>query len=165
MKLINFKENKFSKDIFLVLTALMGFIFIVSFSALYVSDAIKNNNACGCVIPIPYMILMLSSLGLFIGSLAFYILISKHLNEKKEISKNIELTLKFLEKNEKSIVRSLIKNKEPIQQSKLESETGMHKVKIHRTLDKLIQKGIIEKLQEGKINKIKLKEELKDIFN
>ncbi|MBU1850090.1 MAG: hypothetical protein KKH40_05170 [Nanoarchaeota archaeon] len=136
----------------------------MSLSTIYVSDAIKNNNACGCVVPIPYMILILSSLGLFIGSLASYILISKFSREKKAISKDIEITLKFFSPDEQTIMRELIKNKDGLPQSIFEKETGLHRVKVHRVIEKLLSKGLIEKRTVGRTNKISLSEELKSIF-
>ena len=164
MKLTSFKESRTVRTVFLSLTIILGFIFIVSFSVIYVSDAIKNNNACGCVIPIPYMILILSSLGLFVGSLSFYILISKHLRERKERGKNMEFTLKFLDNDERMIVAELIKKNGEMNQSGFEKVTGLHKVKVHRILDKLKGKGIVVKTSAGKTNKVKLCNELKEIF-
>ena len=165
MKLNLLKENKTVKNIFLALSVLLGFIFVALFSSIYVSDAIKNNNACGCVIPIPFMILILSSLGLFSGCLSFYILISKHLKEKREITKNIEFTLKFLDGGERIIINELIKNKGGLNQSKFEKLTGLHKVKIHRIINRLESKGLIEKNNIGKVNTIKLCNELKEVFS
>ncbi|MCK4521098.1 MAG: hypothetical protein KAU20_00870 [Nanoarchaeota archaeon] len=159
-----FQENKLAKDVLLVLSIILGFVFIISFSAIYVSDAIKNNNACGCVLPIPYMILILASLGLFVGSLSFYILVSKHIKEKKESTKNIEFTLNFLEKDEKTIIEELIKNKGQLNQSKFEKLTNLHKVKIHRIIDKLNSKGLIRKVSAGKTNNIIVSDQLKEIF-
>ncbi len=164
MKLILFKENRTLKGILLVLTIILGFIFMVSFTVIYVSDAIKNNNACGCVIPIPYMIFILSSLGLFVGSLSFYILISKHLKERNETSESVKSTLKFLENEERLIFQTLIKNKGKINQSAFEKLTGLHKVKVHRIIHKLESKGVINKTKLGKINKIELSDDLKEIF-
>jgi len=164
MKYLLSREKTAIKPIFLALTIILGFIFVVSFSVIYVSDAIKNNNACGCVIPIPYMILILSSLGLFIGCLAFYILISKQIKEKKEINKNLDFTLNFLENNEKKIITELIKNRGILNQSKFEESTNFHRVKVHRILEKLISKGLITKTSNGMSNKIELSEELKEIF-
>jgi uncharacterized membrane protein len=153
-----------NKSIFLVLGIITGFVFIVAFSTLYVSDAIKNNNACGCVIPIPYMILILSSLGIFVGSAAYYFTVSKYIKEGKTRNKNIEFTLNFLEPQEKAIIKELLKDKKGLKQSQLEKQTGFHKVKIHRIVNKLKTKGIIEKKANGKINIIELSPELKEIF-
>ena len=152
------------KNIFLTLGIITGFIFLVSFSSLYVSDVIKNNNACGCVIPIPFMILILSSLGVFVGSLSYYFITSWYSSEKKAIGKDIQLTLNFLEPSEKTVVKELIKNNGEVKQAELEKLTGFHKVKVHRILKKLLKKGVIEKESVGKIKNIKLNPSLKEIF-
>lgn len=164
MKLIKIKENETLKMVLLPLTIILGFVFILSFSVIYVSDAIRNNNACGCVIPIPYMILILSSLGLFIGSLSSYILVSKNLRYKKEKNKNIKSSLRFLEEEERKIVEELIKSEGELMQANFEQKTGMHRVKVHRVINKLINKKIIEKQSNGKVKRIVLSKDIKDAF-
>ena len=163
MKLDIFKNNPL-KSIFLALGIITGFVFIVAFSSLYVSDAIKNNNACGCVIPIPFMILILSSLGIFVGSLSYYFIASKYTKEIKSKDKGIEATLKFLNPDERIIIKELLKSKSGLKQSEFEKLTGFHKVKIHRIIQRLKAKNIIEKISHGKINKIRLNENLVKIF-
>ena len=164
MKLRIFKQDNPLKDVFLVLGKITGFIFIVTFSILYISDAIRNNNACGCVIPIPYMILILSSLGVFVGSIAYYFIAIRYAKEKKTINKDIKLTLNFLEPNEKILISELIKNKKGVKQAELEKLTGFHRVKVHRILDKLVKKGVVEKKTIGKIKIIELDPHLREIF-
>ncbi|MBW2973970.1 hypothetical protein KY346_06300 [Candidatus Woesearchaeota archaeon] len=161
MKLGIFEKNK---SIFLVLGIITGFVFIVAFSALYVSDAIQKNNACGCVIPIPYMILILSSLGIFVGSAAYYFTVSKYVKEGKARNENINYTLNFLEPKERKIIKELIKDKSGLKQADLERRTGFHKVKIHRIISRLLANELIEKENHGKINKIRLNPHLKDLF-
>jgi len=161
MKLGILEEHK---RVFLVLGIITGFVFVVTFSTLYVSDAIKNNNACGCVIPIPYMILILSSLGIFVGSAAYYFTVSKYVKEGKTRSENINYTLNFLEPKERKIIKELINSKEGLKQADLEKLTGFHKVKIHRIVHKLEASGLIEKETNGKLNKIKLNPHLKEVF-
>lgn len=164
MKLFNFEENSRLRSVFLALSIVLGFVFIVLFTTFYVSDAIKNNNACGCVIPIPYMIMLLSSLGLFAGSFVFYILTSKHIEEKKELDKNIEFTLNFLDNDEKKIIKELIKDNGSLNQSEFEKRTKLNRVKVHRVIERLKAKGLVKKISKGNINKIELTDELMDIF-
>jgi len=152
------------KSIFLLIGIFTGFIFIVTFSSLYVSDAIRNNNACGCVIPIPFMILILSSLGIFVGSFSYYFIASKYTREKISVGTNVEHTLNFLNPNERRIVKELIENKSGLKQAEFEKLTGFHKVKVHRIINKLKAKNIIVKTNQGKINKIKLNDNLINLF-
>lgn len=158
------RENRVLKDILLVFSIILGFLFILSFTVIYISDAIKNNNACGCVMPIPYMVLILVFLALFIGCLVFYILVAKHLREKKEIGKNIDFLLNFLDKDERKIVKALIDSKGKMNQSDIDEKTGFHRVKVHRVLLKLIRKGLVVKEGNGKTNKIALCNELMNLF-
>jgi len=153
------------RNVFLAIGLITGFIFIVTTITIYVSDAIKNHNACGCLIPIPYMILILSSLGIFVGSLAYYFIASGFRKEKQAINEGIEKTLSFLEPDERKVVKALIGKKDGLKQSELDDATGFNKVQIHRILKKLEMKGIIMKESKGsRINTIKLNEGLRDVF-
>jgi uncharacterized membrane protein len=146
------------KIIFLVLSILLGFVFILSITTIYVSDAIQNNNACGCVIPIPYMILILASLGLFVGFFSAYLLLQREESTHEQVRE----TLRFLPTEERKVVQVLSKG--DLRQAELEKVTGLHKVKLHRTIRKLKEKDIVEKKRSGKINTISLKEDLKGLF-
>ena len=110
------------------------------------------------------MILLLSSLGVFIGSLSYYLLSSKFVKERKEYSEDINLTLRFLNNDERKIVETVINNKGEINQSKLIKNTDLNKVKVSRIINKLIEKEVITKKVIGKINKIYLHEDLQKLF-
>jgi len=49
------------------------FVFIVAISSLYVQIQIVEGNICGCLIPLPLFIPFIASVGLFIGTLSFYL--------------------------------------------------------------------------------------------
>ena len=164
MKPPKLDEKRIFRDIWLVITILAGFIFIVSFISHYVSDVIDQGMACTCIVPIPIMILLLSSLGVFVGSLSYYLLSSKFVKERKEYSKDINITLRFLNNDERKIVETIINNKGEINQSELIKNTGINKVKVSRLLNKLIERNIITKKLVGKINKIYIHEDLKKLF-
>ncbi|MBT3297897.1 hypothetical protein HN385_03160 [archaeon] len=152
------------KAIYLGVSIILGFVFTVSFLTIYVSSAINRGDACGCFIPIPYMILILSSLGLFVGFFSFYFIVSKQIKEKKDFTKNINELLNFLEFDERMVINILIKNKGKLNQSKFEIESNFHRVKIHRIIEKLSVKGIIIKTKIGKINKIELNPSINELF-
>lgn len=164
MKQSLFEEKKYFRDILLVMGLLTGFIFIVTFSSVYVSDAINAGTVCGCVIPVPVMIVVLSSLGLFVGILTYYVLGIRYMRAKEKLSTDIELTLNFLDNDERSIIKALIDNKSSLKQRKIEELTGMNKVKVHRLIKKLINKRIIHKTSDGKTNIIELEDNLSKLF-
>ncbi len=159
MKHAKFTQDKQFRTIILIASILLGFIFLVTFAALYVSDAIKNDDACGCVIPIPYMILLLSSLGLFVGFLVVYFLMSRMIKERKDFKRVLTLSLSFLEPDERKILQALIKNRGSLPQAKLDAATALHRVKVHRGIEKLLARGIVLKEVCGRTNKILLAED------
>lgn len=154
-----------SKSLFLVLTILLGFIFILSFSIIYVNRLILEDKVCACIIPVPYMILILSSLGLFIGSLSSYVMVSKLGSQRREFNKGISNTLRFLPASEQKLVQAVIRRGGMIKQKDLERETGFHKVKIHRLISSLEERKIIVKEQDKKINLISLHDDIRILFS
>ncbi|MBN2421725.1 HTH domain-containing protein [Candidatus Woesearchaeota archaeon] len=158
------KEKKGLKESLLISGIITGFVFVVSLTILYVDNAIMRGNACGCIIPIPIMMVILSSLGIFVGSFTSYYLTGKHNKEKKDFKKNIESILGFLEKEPKLIIQKIIENKGKINQSDIEKKTNLSRVKIHRIIKKLKLKNIIFIEKNGKSNIVKLSDELYSLF-
>jgi uncharacterized membrane protein len=148
------------KNTIVVVILITGFIFGVSFSTLYAQTHIVAGTACGCTLPIPILIPTFSSLGVFIGSIVYYLMFPK-IEEKrtriKEIKEryetNLETVLDMLEKNEKQVIEELMKNKGKVLQSKLSKQLG--KVKAFRTVENLRKRDIVEKERYGKTNYVK----------
>jgi uncharacterized membrane protein len=147
------------KKLLAVIIVIAGFIFGVSFSTLYAQVHISEGTACSCTLPIPLLIPTFSSLGVFVGSLVYYMLSPKI--EKKE-AKDVRLLLDMLEPDEKAIIKRIIESKGEISQSKLSSEFG--KVKTFRVLEGLRLRGVVEKMPYGKTNKIRLSEKFVNIL-
>jgi uncharacterized membrane protein len=140
---------------------LAGFIFAVSFSTLYAQTHIIEGTACSCTLPIPLLIPTFSSLGIFVGSIVYYLLFPKI--EEGKGKEDLSLFLDFLEPDEKSILQKIIENKGKITQSRLSSQFG--KVKVFRILEKLKERGIIEKEAYGKTNTIKISEKFSKLLS
>ncbi len=144
----------------LVIGIITGFIFIASFFALYVSDHIKNSSACGCAIPASWMIIILSSLGFFVGGLVYFILSEKYTKEKEELIFDARAALNFLEREQRIIVEALLAHRCGMFQSEITNATGIHKVKVHRLIKKMVDKGLVSVQIKGKRRLIKLAGEL-----
>jgi uncharacterized membrane protein len=140
---------------------LAGFIFAVSFSTLYAQTHIIEGTACSCTLPIPLLIPTFSSLGIFVGSIVYYLLFPKIEEDKGK--EDLNLFLDFLEPDEKSVLQKIIENKGKITQSKLSSQFG--KVKVFRILESLRKRGIIEKEAYGKTNTIKISEKFSKLLS
>jgi len=156
--------NKY-RDILLIVAIITGFVFIVSLSVLYVENAIMRGDVCSCIIPVPIMIIILSSLGIFVGSFTSYYLINKFSKERKAYIQNIDHALDFLDPDERKIVSYLIKEKGRALQSKISRNTKLSRVKISRTIKNLANKGIITKESKGKTNLIELHRNYLVLFN
>ena len=145
----------------LVLTIILaGFIFGVSFSTLYAQVNIAEGSACTCKLPIPLLIPMFASLGVLIGSIIYYLIFPKPV--EKEASENVDDILSLLKPGEKDIVKKIIQAGGEIPQSKLSKEFG--KVKVFRILEDLAERGIVEKVEYGRTNKIKITKKFDKIF-
>ena len=72
--------------------------------------------------------------------------------------------MKFLSYNEKKVIATLIDKQGTALQSEISRTTNMSKVKTHRAIKDLQQKGIIKVDKYGKTNKIQLTDEIKQLF-
>ncbi len=104
---------------------------------------------------IPFVIF----LALLAGAIVFY-LIMGNAGAKSQQNTFNKATLKFLEGDEKIIVQRLIEKKGEALQSELTLLDGMTKVRSHRAIKKLEKKGVIDVMQKGKTNIIKLSKEI-----
>ena len=148
-----------SKKVILGILILSVFVLIVSVSSFYVQTEISSGNACGCSIPIPLFIPFLASIGLFMGTMIYYLLSPKF--DKKKIDKNS--LLNFLEGDERKVFGVVLDKKE-INQAQLVRETNLSKVKISRIIKRFENKGLIEKVSIGKINMIKLNKKISELI-
>jgi len=73
--------------------------------------------------------------------------------------------LKFLNYHENQVMKKLIEHDGMVLQSEISRIPSMGKVKAHRVLQDLEQKGIIKKEPYGKTNRILLDETIKKIFS
>lgn len=147
-----------SKKVVFGILILSVFVLIVSVSSLYVQTEISSGNACGCFIPIPIFIPFIASIGLFIGTMVYYMFSPKF---DKKIDKNS--LLNFLDGDERKVFRVML-DKKGINQAELVRETNLSKVKVSRILKRFENKGLIEKISVGKINIIKLNKGISELI-
>lgn len=157
-----FHENKNLQNILLSVALIMGFVFLVSLAIYF----IKNNYglSCSCEVSLTIVIAILASLGVFVGILTYYFLSKSFFKEKEQLFVDVEKTLNFLDKEEKTILLILIENNGEILQNNINKKINMDSVKIHRRLLNLESKEIIKKEKKGMTNKIILREDFKNLF-
>ncbi len=151
-----------SKKILISMIIVSTFIFIVSMSSLYVQYHIETGNVCGCAIPLYLFIPFLSSLGLFIGILLYYLLFVKVETKKDFLKEYSDKILLLLNPQERKILKLIIEK--PMTQSSIMKITGYDKVKTFRLIKRMELRGIIKRERYGKTYMIRLSDEIKDIF-
>jgi predicted transcriptional regulator len=154
--------NNKLKPIILIFGILTFFIFILSFTVFYTTE--NFSTTCGCSLPPWVIIVAMSSLGLFVGLITYYILSVNFIKEKKAIEHNLNKFLDILQEEDKKILQEIIRNKGEINQSTLSKKVGLDKVKMSRVISKLEKKKIIRKEKNGMTNKIILDKELIELF-
>ncbi len=158
--------DKDKKLILLTITFISLFIFI--FASLIFSLHLKTENKLISPLFTPFVrynaqfIIILISLSVFIGGLIFYIMLKK-LEKTKEIVKiDINILLKLLNKDERLIIEKLVNSKGKILQSEVSRTEGLNKVKAHRILSKLKERGVIKLEKYGKTNVVYLSKDILD---
>lgn len=111
-----------------------------------------------------YFLPFVSFFSLILGAVIFYLMSSKIENTNEKLKKNTKIVLRFLSNDEKKVVEKLIDNQGRVSQSKLSYLPGLNKVKSHRLLKNLEQKGVISKEKLGKINEIILNKDIYDVL-
>jgi len=145
-----------------------------------------SEEICGChhTIPVHFFLLLGILFILAIIPISYFIssrkmekrldkhmkVLSKFIGKNKEKQKTANLAdtesfLKFLSFNEQKILRKLLEGKGEILQSEISRMDNMTKLKVHRAVKNLEQKGIIKTQVHGKTKKISLTKEIKTSLN
>lgn len=112
--------------------------------------------------PMLYFIPTIAFMGLLVGFFVYYIL-AERIETKQELLKvNTRILLNLLEPGEKKAVEKILEEGGKVHQSEISYLPGLNKVRTHRILNKLEQRGIIKRERLGKINMIRLEQGILD---
>jgi len=111
-----------------------------------------------------YLLPFIAFIGLLVGTAVYYIMTDKVVKQEKSLEKNVKIILNFLTGQERKVIETLLENEGKVQQYELSHLPNLNKLKTHRILVNLEQKGIIHKEKLGKINKIVLNKELYEVL-
>ncbi len=153
---------KHSKKIILAMLIITVFILIVAGSSLYVQYHVETGNVCGCAIPLYLFVPFLSSLGLFIGVLVYYLIFINVETKKDFVEENLDKILILLPPGERAVVRILVRG--PTTQSKIMRETKFDKVKTFRTIKRLELRGLVKRERYGKTYIVKLSDDMEKLL-
>ncbi|MFA5060916.1 MAG: hypothetical protein WC494_01200 [Candidatus Pacearchaeota archaeon] len=146
------------RDYVLIIGSL-SFLTLIIFLSLLLADKFQVKT-CGCpkMVSHNFILFFIILAVIFVSSLLYYLFSLKIDEKEKIITKNIEILKSILDTDEKKVLDKISKTGELEQK---EISEMFDKIKAHRVIKKLYEKGIIEIEKKGKTNKIKLNKELK----
>ena len=165
--MVSFSSNK---------KVVLGIVIIASF--LYLMFSISSffafpghDTVCSLLEDCPHekqlefastVIPLLASAAVVVGAVTYYLMSSRVESKDKSLRKNTDILLQFLNEDERKLVNILIENNGKALQAEVSRLPGMGKVKSHRTIQRLIDRGVIESETLGKTNIIKFTKEIKE---
>ncbi|VVB75244.1 Uncharacterised protein [uncultured archaeon] len=109
---------------------------------------------------IPLFILI----GVAIGAVVFFFMSSRIEGTKQDMKKVTDALIQFLGKDEKQVVQKLLENHGKILQAEVSRIEGIGKLKSHRIIRRLADRGVIEIEGFGKTNIIKLAKGINEVL-
>lgn len=144
---------------FILIIGSLSFLILIIFLSLLLADKFQVKT-CGCpkMVSHNFIWIFIILATIFVSSLLYYLFSLKIDEKEKIITKNIEILNSILDDEEKKVLDKISKTGELEQK---EISEMFDKIKAHRVIKKLHEKGIIEIKKNGKTNKIKLNKELR----
>lgn len=159
-------EKDFKEGIrFTIFTALALFAIIISVIT-YQFPFLANTNGFFRFLIINHLwimiITMLVSIGY--GFIVAEILTKKVETTQKHSKELVDTIMLFLGKEEKDVISHLLEHNGKSTQSKIAHVKDMGNVKALRTVQKLVDKQLVEVQKEGKMRKVLLKDNIKEML-
>jgi len=161
---MNIRNNRIIQ-LWLIIGIIAGFASILFFTVTYLNQKVLCDVDCEKRNEVSLVLVLLSLFAMFIGSLTYYFISEKYEKKIVKIHKDVSLTLRFLEGEERAIMNALITNNGELTQSEIAKKTGLSRVKISRILKSLEQRKIVTKTPKGMTNKVILDVELMSLFH
>jgi hypothetical protein len=92
--------------------------------------------------------------GVLVGLIVFYILSSDAETYRRKDKTLHDGLLRYLPQDERLVMQEILRNEGRANQYEITRLPGMNKVKSHRAVEKLVQRGVIKKETLGKINRL-----------
>ncbi len=107
---------------------------------------------------VPYII----GISLALGAIIFYFMSTSLQKKQKSLKRNTKMILNFLSKDEQTIVKKILSEKDNVLQSDISRLEGIGKLKSHRILQKLKDRNIVKIEKFGKTNIVKLNKNIRN---
>ncbi len=145
-------------SVFIFLITVLVFVYALASGGQQVPDILQPF----LVYHIQFMVVM-GFFGVGSGLVVYSILNATLEKEKKIVQTNTEIIMKFLGPDEREVVRLMSGKDGMTTQSEMAKLPGMTRLKAHRIVKKLEARGIVHVEKYGKINVVRLVEELRGL--
>jgi uncharacterized membrane protein len=105
---------------------------------------------------------VLATLSMMVGAGVYYFMSRKVETKDTSLKKNTGVLLGLLNKDERKAVERLVAGRGQALQAELTRLPEMNKVKSHRIIQRLRERGVLTIERHGKTNIIRLNEEMRD---
>lgn len=158
-----------NKRIVLAITIIAFFIFVVFTALVTVPFNSENTPLAALFHPfisyhVEFMILAIA-LALAVGAGVYYLMAERIDTTQAGAKKCSELLLKFLDEEERLVINYLLKHDGRALQAELARLPDFNRLKAHRLVNRLKERGIFVVEAVGKARVITLAKELKDIID
>ncbi len=114
--------------------------------------------------PFYYFIPIFSFFGIVVGALIYYILSGDIEKKDQLIRYNTDAILRLLDPEERKVIKKIVAEGGKLQQLEVTYMEGYTKVKAHRIIESLEQKGIVQKEKLGKMRLIRMNKEFYELL-
>lgn len=144
----------------------ISFILVYIFTSVivfYYAHGLISAPVCDCSIPLTWLVAIISATGVIVG-IAVYVYMKKTIIPERVSSEEIRETTRFLPKDQRKIVETVIEGEGEISQSELSEKTGLSKVKISRKLKDLERQKILRREENGMTKKVMLGRDFEELL-
>ncbi len=145
-------------SVFIFLVTVLVFVFALYSAGQTVPDILRPFLE----FHMQFMVLM-GVFGVCSGLVVFSIMNATLEKQKQVVKMNIDIIMKFLGADDREIVTLLLSKDGMSTQSEIARLPGMSRLKAHRIVKKLEERGIVHVEKYGKINMIRIVDELKGV--
>jgi len=160
-----------NKKLVVAIIALVAFLYII-FNVSVLLAGVSDDSVChaeGGTCPhkqeLDFLIgaiPVIASIAIIVGAGTYYLMAGRIESKEKSLKNTSEVLLRFLNPEEKKLVNALIENNGKVLQAEITRLPGMTKLKSHRVIQRLVDRGVIEKDKVGKTNIVRFTKEIKD---
>ena len=143
-------------SVFIFLVTVLVFVYVLSAQGQAVPDIFRpfiDHH-------VHFMVIM-GLFGVVSGIVVYSVMSSTIEREKKVVKANTEIIMKFLGQEDREVLKLLLNKGGITTQGEISALPGMTRLKAHRVVRKLEERGIVHVEKHGKVNMVRLVDELK----